>query len=97
MLINADVEAPYQRYAIAHEIGHALAGHAGRLQLCTGVSRRFGAWITAAQEREADRIAARLLIPPSVAYSGADAAEVAALCGVPMRLVEVFMADKRRQ
>lgn len=96
MLINADVEPPFQCYAIAHEIGHALAGHAGRLQLCAGVSQRFGKWITTAQEREADRIAARLLIPPTVAYSGADAAEVAALCWVPAWLVDVFMADNRR-
>lgn len=87
MVINEAVSRAYQRFAIAHELGHVLAGDPGRLQLCQPEVGAFGAWLLSAAERRANQIAALLLVPPAALGWDATTREIAAQLVVPEELV----------
>lgn len=84
MGINAEVARPYQRMAIAHELGHVLNGDEAGLHLCNEWE-----WMYNKQEREASKIAARLLIPDGAFHLYDTIADLAAACDVPQLLVEL--------
>lgn len=84
MGINADVGRPYQRMAIAHELGHVLNGDVDSVHLCSDWE-----WLYNRQERGASEVAARILIPDA-ALSVFDSIDtLAAACDVPPMLVEL--------
>ena len=85
MYVNACLTERVQRFGIAHEMGHVLAGHLIGLDI---VSRNQKlASVTARQEREASLIGGMLLIPPWLRDAPLSDEEVAAICCVPKRLV----------
>lgn len=92
MQINADVTDPYQRFAIAHEMGHVLNGDRVSLHLCAA-GGRLAQWTSRRMERQADLAAARLLIPPA-AFEAGSIAEIAAACEVPRELVELLVSGR---
>ncbi len=96
--VNARVAEPYQRLAIAHELGHALNGDPGQLQLCAATgSGPLRGWLWSREEQRASLAAARLLIPDWVARAGATADEIAAQCVVPTELVDLWWASAGRR
>ena len=83
-----------RRYTLAHEMGHVLEAHESRLILCTGRGRMnpFVSWMTSREERDADVLAARILIPEA-ALDAEDWNGVALTCCVPTWLVELRLRD----
>lgn len=78
MLINADLPAPWQRFVMAHELGHVIAEHPGSFYLFSADN-----WMHHKQEREASIIAAHLLIPEwALSEYGAER-DLTAACDVP--------------
>lgn len=77
------------RLIYAHEIGHAVLGHEGSLRLS-----EMDTWFSDRAEREAWQVAAQLLIPHQVlwlsAQQGWSLDQVAAICDVPLWLVEMY-------
>ncbi len=73
-----------RRLTYAHEIGHALHGHAGALSLAS-----MDEWFMDRVERDAWIVAAQLLVPVDTMarYETIDA--IAAVCMVPRKLVEL--------
>lgn len=72
----------HARLAYAHEIGHALHGHAGTLRMA-GLDK----WFDNRAELEAWRVAAQLLVPVDTIVRMEETALIAAACGVPPWLV----------
>lgn len=89
MGINAEVSRPYQRMAIAHEIGHVINGDTSRLHLCSEWE-----WLYGKAERRTSEVAARILIPESAVRGIGTLAEMAAACGVPIELVELRLGKR---
>lgn len=88
MGINADVARPYQRLAIAHELGHFLNGDLFELHLCNEWD-----WLYNRVERSASLIAARLLIPDLSLERIETVADLASICDVPDELVQLRLQD----
>lgn len=84
MTVSADVSYPAQRYVMAHELAHEINEDPGILHVCGE-----GDWLESRSEREADEIAAWLLIPDSAMERYTTAAAIAAACQVPERLVRI--------
>lgn len=89
MGVNASIGAAYQRYVMAHEIGHYLAGH-----LNDGITRTMTALLSgySAEESIADAIASLLLIPAYALDDHETTSAVARACEVPPRLVRLRRA-----
>lgn len=93
IFVRADVYVPRQRFTTAHELGHILAGHAGKYQL---INREP----TAADdpiEQAANVFAARLLAPACVLWGcGVQTAEdIQQLCQISRQAAEYRMARMR--
>ena len=90
--LRADLPARARRCTLAHELGHAVLGHAAGPDLPQ--------WVVEKQERAADRWAAETLISED-AYKSAEAAlgphpgAIAAELGVTVHLLEVWRAPRR--
>jgi Zn-dependent peptidase ImmA (M78 family) len=86
MVINADTGRQWQRVTMAHELGHYLAGH-----LYLPSTRLNAAWLPPDDEleREANTVAARLLIPQWLIDDGLSVDELAERCDVPTSLVRL--------
>lgn len=88
IVVNEAVAEGVQRTAIAHELGHELAGH--KVGVDVFGSRRhdhlYRRGLVPEQEREADIIASILLIPDWLLFERLDAVEMAAMCRVPQWL-----------
>jgi len=85
--INGSLAPPWQRMAVAHEIGHIIAYHPHRLYTC-----KAGAWFQDEQERAAQLIAAHLLVPAAALPTyGVEftAQQLADLLDVPISLVDL--------
>lgn len=85
--INSDLARPWQRMALAHEIGHIIAYHPHRLYTC-----KANRWFQDDHERIAQRIAALLLVPtPVLPTYGVEfsADDLAGLLEVPVSLVDL--------
>lgn len=91
LCVNATIARPFQRQAIAHELGHVLAGHTSPLHLCTNT---FVHHLAHRQEREADLVAARLLIPPWALDHYTTIAELAAACDIPYELAALAVVPR---
>lgn len=89
MGINADVARAYQRMAIAHEMGHVLNGDASSLHFCSEWE-----WLYNKQERRASEVAAAILIPDAALRELATIDEIAAMCDVPVELVEIRVGER---
>ena len=61
IFVNASLSLPGMRFTAAHELGHFVLGHGGDFY-CPSP-------LYAAQERQANRFAAALLMPPSLVKS----------------------------
>lgn len=72
------------RIVYAHEIGHALAGHAGELMTIA-----LDAWFGDKAEREAWEVAALLLVPYDAISRYQDLYVIALMCEVPEHLVSL--------
>jgi len=99
MVVNACLSDEYQRWAIAHEMAHALNGDGSLHPHLCAANGPLAPWTTRRMEQQADQFAARLLIPDWIIdETGGDIAEIAAACEVPPRLVELRLAglNKRR-
>lgn len=85
--IRADLPARARRCTLAHELGHAVLGHAAGADLPQ--------WVVDKQERAADRWAAETLISED-AYKSAEAAlgphpgAIAAELGVTVHILDVW-------
>ncbi len=84
MTINGEIGRPWQRHAIAHEMGHLLNGDPGSIHLC-----HQWPWLAEKTERRASIAAGKLLIPDAAIHEMSTMAEIAAYCDVPMALVEL--------
>lgn len=89
MTINSRVAEPFQRMAIAHEMGHLLNGDEGDVHLCAMTGAGFTDWLRGRQERQATLAAARLLVPDWVLNDGGTLGEIAVRCRVPVELVQL--------
>lgn len=91
--INANLPAPWQRLAEAHEIGHIVAYHPHRLYTCKAYQ-----WDQEEHERAAQLVAARLLVPlAAVQTYGVEftPAALANLLAVPTALVDLRWAQAK--
>lgn len=93
MRIDESLSRRWQRYVIAHEIGHVLAGHARSPYSCR--SPQPGSRRTR-RERQADLVAAHLLIPEWLLNETQDPDEIARQCKVPKFLAELRLFGRRR-
>jgi hypothetical protein len=85
--VNDSLTLPQMQVAIAHELGHRIAGHPNGFH--TLLRNR---WLSDKLEREAQLIASCLLIPaPHEPYYGLTAEEWASLCGVTPELVRLHV------
>jgi len=85
--INQNLNSSYQRLAEAHETGHIIAYHPHKLYTC-----KVEEWYKDEIEREAQVIAAYLLIPQGAVetyYQEFTTAELAELLQVPGRLIDL--------
>lgn len=89
VLLSDRLSDSNRRLYYAHEIGHAFCCHQGTytvLSLDNALNDR--------QERQAWEIAAELLIPTEMVFEsifdGRSSEEIAAICEVPPRLVELY-------
>ena len=85
--INSNLDASWQRMALAHEAAHVIANQPGRIFVC-----RTSDWSKDAFEREAQLIAACLLIPTKVVaenYHVGAAATLGKALKVPPDLVDL--------
>lgn len=83
--INASLPHEWQRQTEAHELGHILAGHPNGIYMC-----KINKWLRDELEREAQELAAYLLVPlPNIeeSYRGLTVAELATVLEVPPGLV----------
>lgn len=87
MWVNADVAPAYQRFAIAHEMGHVLLEAGDALHLCSPAQTGFSRWVRQRAERQASIVAAHLLIPAWVPDDVESRAAIAHACEVPEELV----------
>jgi len=91
-LIVADgIGLDEQRLAIAHEIGHLIAGHPPATELARHP------WFYWRAEREADLVALHLLCPPPVWQETQSLEEVAATCAVPLHLLRKSVVSTRQE
>jgi Zn-dependent peptidase ImmA (M78 family) len=74
-----------RRLAYAHEVGHALHGHAGALTL-----RQLDEWFLDRAELEAWRVAAQLLIPVEAIVQFETVDRIARACLAPPELVKLL-------
>lgn len=93
MVINAMVTPVYQRFAIAHEIGHVLNRDDGRVHLCASDMSQFEMWLRSREERAASLTAATLLIPMHAIEWGDTPECIAARCGVPVELARLRLSE----
>lgn len=88
MVINSAIASHYQRYTMAHEMGHVLCRHVPHgVRLCAASTALHEALGQAECEAEADRVAALILIPAWTL--DLPDKEIARRCGVPERLVRI--------
>lgn len=78
-----------RRFTIAHELGHCVLGHAGRLSDCAP---------TDSEEKSADKFAADLLAPlPVLILCGAESAEeIKKICGISSQAAEIRFRELAR-
>ena len=85
--VNSNLDVSWQRMAMAHEAAHVIANQPGRIFVC-----RTSDWSKDALEREAQLIAACLLIPTKVVaenYQVGAAATLGKALKVPPDLVDL--------
>lgn len=80
--VNKRLTRNERRLVYAHEIGHALHGHAGAFRMDD-----IDAWFVDREEREAWTIAARLLVPMAAVTELGESRRIASACCVPEWLV----------
>jgi hypothetical protein len=75
-----------RRWLYAHEVAHAALGHDGSLSVL-----KVDDWFHDRAEREAWHLAAELLVPDDIIFRRGNwtEAEIAALCEVPVELVQL--------
>lgn len=97
LLVNASIGPEWQRLGIAHEIGHAIEASTrpsrppAQLHL---LAEEGDLWWERPGERNANVIAAQLLIPERMLDEPADA--IAAACEVPVQFAAWRLASLRR-
>lgn len=91
MRIAEELSPCWQRYVVAHELGHLLAQHSDQLHRCDDPHQLVAE--RPEQEREADRIAAHLLIPDWLLREEASPAVIAERATVPESLVELRLGN----
>ena len=85
VVIDRNLPEPERRLCFAHEVGHVIGNHIGSLR-----SLQVNEWFHDKNEREAWEVAAELLVPLEVfMVEGRTTEEIAALCEVPLWLVEL--------
>lgn len=93
VLIAGRLDERERRFVLAHEMAHMLCSHHSRLSLCWGEhAGDLAPWLSRRQEREADRVAAEILIPDTV-IANHDVSELSEVCEVPGWVVSQRMRD----
>lgn len=85
--ISKNLDAPWQRMALAHEAGHIIANQPHQLFVC-----KTGDWSRDKDEREAQLIAACLLVPVRIieeSYQVGAAPQLGKILKVPPSLVDL--------
>jgi len=87
ILVGRGKPVSRQRFTAAHELGHILLGHVGEGK----PAHRGPSPVDAAQEREANVFASRLLAPACVLWGcgAASAGDVMKLCGISRQAAEI--------